>query len=365
MNTRIRPHSIAPSKETVRAIICYKSYPNQPQVSHAGLGVSALNNVRVLRKEGFWSDVWPTPSSAAIATMVDQEQSASHRDGKVPISHMIISAPWVATPDLTNIIHGRTEVDWAMCSHSNVGFLQADPRAIQYLREDGELAESAVNFTLATNSKRLQGWWQQAYHQAMTLLPNLYDLDDHFPHHSPWTPGTLLKIGCFGAVRPLKNHIAAAGAAVEIANRMRAECEFWINSGRTETGGATPLSAVREILSGLSNIRLCEYPWSSWAAFRSQVRAMHLLIQTSYTESFNMVTADGVSEGVPSVTSEAIDWVPNNWKVPVDDVNAVASAGIALLHDPSATASGFQALQNHNRQALASWTNFLLKGANA
>jgi hypothetical protein len=32
---------------------------------------------------------------------------------------------------------------------------------------------------------------------------------------------------------------------------------------------------------------------------------MHLLIQVSYTESFNMVTADGVLEGVPSVTSDA------------------------------------------------------------
>ncbi len=30
---------------------------------------------------------------------------------------------------------------------------------------------------------------------------------------------------------------------------------------------------------------------------------MHLLLQPSYTESFNMVTADGVAEGVASVVS--------------------------------------------------------------
>ena len=331
---RFRPHSISPLPETVRLIIAYKNFAAQRGISHIGLGVSAMNNSRVLRKAGFWTDVWAITSAQDLQVRVEAEQANSHRDRKVPISHVIISAPWIPTVELSQLVHTHTEIEWTVCSHSNVGFLQADPRGIEYLRQDGSLAEAAVNFSLATNSKRLQTWWNQAYHQAMRLIPNLYDVDDHFPHHRPWTPGTLLKIGSFGAIRPLKNQITAAGAAVEIANRLRAECEFWINSGRTEGNGIWATAAVKSILAGLPNIRLREAPWQAWPSFRDLVRSMHLLIQTSYTESFNMVTADGVSDGIPSVTSDAIDWVPLSWQAPVDDVNAVASTGVSLLHDP-------------------------------
>jgi hypothetical protein len=34
---------------------------------------------------------------------------------------------------------------------------------------------------------------------------------------------------------------------------------------------------------------------------------VHLLLQPSFTQSFNVVTADGVHQGVPSVVSDAID----------------------------------------------------------
>ena len=74
-----------------------------------------------------------------------------------------------------------------------------------------------------------------------------------------------------------------------------------------------------------------------------------------------MVTADGVLEGVPSVTSDAIDWVPSNWQAEVDDVNAIASTGVALLHDPAASAHGLQHLNDHNRYGLALWTEFLMR----
>jgi glycosyltransferase involved in cell wall biosynthesis len=41
---------------------------------------------------------------------------------------------------------------------------------------------------------------------------------------------------------------------------------------------------------------------------------MNVLINCSYTESFNMVTADGIAEGIPSVVSDAICWAPAYWR---------------------------------------------------
>ena len=51
---------------------------------------------------------------------------------------------------------------------------------------------------------------------------------------------------------------------------------------------------------------------------------MHVLLQPSFTESFNVVTADGIAEGVPSVVSDAIDWVPRRWMAKADDPRDVA-----------------------------------------
>ena len=93
-------------------------------------------------------------------------------------------------------------------------------------------------------------------------------------------------------------------------SELGADLEFWVSSGRTEGGGQTVAGAMREMLAGLPGVTLKEAGWLDWPAFRQLVRSMHLLVQLSYTESFNMVTADGIAESVPSVVSDAIDWTP-------------------------------------------------------
>jgi hypothetical protein len=106
-----------------------------------------------------------------------------------------------------------------------------------------------------------------------------------------------------------------------------------------EGGGETVLASVKEMLTGLLGVQLILTGWQSWPNFRKTITHMHLLLQPSYTESFNMVTADGVAEGVPSVVSSAIDWAPDDWKAKVDDVLDIARVGRRLVHDGRATAT--------------------------
>jgi hypothetical protein len=49
-----------------------------------------------------------------------------------------------------------------------------------------------------------------------------------------------------------------------------------------------------------------ERNWQSWPQFLATVGSMDLLLQPSYTEGFNMVTADGIAQGAASVVSDAI-----------------------------------------------------------
>jgi hypothetical protein len=86
---------------------------------------------------------------------------------------------------------------------------------------------------------------------------------------------------------------------------------------------------------------------------------MDLLLQPSYTESFNIVTADGVSEGLASVVSSAIDWAPKHWRADVDDALDIARVGVGLLHDPHAPRDGWEALAKHTADGLLSWRSFL------
>jgi hypothetical protein len=113
------------------------------------------------------------------------------------------------------------------------------------------------------------------------------------------------------------------------------------------------------MLHGVPGVKLIENGWQSWPKFRQTVAHMHLLLQPSYTESFNMVTADGVVEGVPSVVSSAIDWAPEHWKADIDDVLDIARAGRYLLRDPNAAQEGMDALVSHNRDGITAWLSFL------
>lgn len=331
----------------MQVVLAYRNFAANRAISHIGLGVTALNSARCLRDTGIRADVWAVASAA--------EMGAGLR--RTPASHVVISAPWIQTADLARLCAEFTETQFAVTCHSNLGFLQADPSAMRLVREGLELRRTNWNFQIAANSLRLANWLGAVYGTPCTHLPNLYHLDPERPRRARYAGGPL-RIGAFGATRALKNLLTAAGAALEIAGMKRADLEFWISSGRSEGAGPV-VDAVKQMFSGVPHVKLIENGWQSWPQFRRTVRHMHLLMQPSYTESFNVVTADGVAEGVPSVVSDAIDWAPDSWKAPVDDAHAIAVTGQKLLTSRWAPRRGFDALRKHNKLGMQAWSEFL------
>ena len=177
-------------------------------------------------------------------------------------------------------------------------------------------------------------------------------------HYRPPFHGGLLRVSAFGATRPLKNLMSAAGAALTISRFFGGDLELWINSGRDEGAGCI-VRAIEEMFRITRHAHLARAGWASWHDHRKTVARMNLLINCSYTESFNMVTADGVAEGIPSVVSDAICWAPGYWRAPVDDVLEIACVGRHLLCDPLAPGDGYRALLAHNADGLVAWKAFL------
>jgi hypothetical protein len=133
---------------------------------------------------------------------------------------------------------------------------------------------------------------------------------------------------------------------------------LWINSGRDEGAGCI-VRAIEEMFRITRHANLVRAGWASWHDHRKTVARMNLLINCSYTESFNMVTADGIAERIPSVVSGAICWAPAYWRAPVDDVLEMARVGRHLLCDPLAPGDGYRALLAHNADGLVAWKAFL------
>jgi hypothetical protein len=336
----------------MNVVLAYKNFAANRAVSHIGLGVTALNGVKSLRAAGIQADVWPILGAADLRNRLRNSAAAQSAP-----THVVVSAPWIQTADLAQMCADFPETRFAVNCHSNLGFLQADPSAMRLVREGIDLGRCNWNFQIAANCERLARWVEKAYAAPCLCLPNIYHLEDRAPKREMYKAGTL-RIGAFGATRALKNLMTAAGAAVEIANNMRADLEFWLSSGRNEGAGSV-VDAVRQMTLGLPHVKMVENGWQTWPQFRQTVRHMHLLLQPSYTESFNVVTADGAAEGVPSVVSHAIEWAPSSWKAEVDDAGHIARVGLKLLRSRRAAPRGFAALQAHNKRAMQLWQGFL------
>lgn len=335
-----------------RVLIIYRNFlAKSGPASHIGLGINALHTARVLRKHGVLTDIAPAW----------QPEDVYEPLRKGVYTHCVIEAPWIPTARLNEIISTFPDVQFAVRCHSQIGFLQVEAGAIGLLIEQASLQDASLNFHLAGNAARFCEFFRKAYHHKIDYLPNLYDIGgiERFHHHAP---GSTLRIGSFGATRLMKNHTTAAAAALLIGRRRRANIEFHISVNREESGKGV-LAALRKMFEGLNWAKLVEVPWMPWPKFRVFVGSMDLCLQLSWSETFNIVTADAAAEQVPSVISDAIDWAPKSWVAATDDPDEAARVGDALLSDPHAGREGHQALHRFIETASADWKRWLTRTA--
>jgi glycosyltransferase involved in cell wall biosynthesis len=351
---RERPHHLRPCVETARVALVYRDFGSG--VSHVGLGVTAQYTAKTLRQHGIWAEVWPSRSPAALLERLRRTQTQANQLGEIRPTHVILSAPWIPTHDVAAMAAEFHEVVFVVVSHSSVGFLAADPHAIRVLRETADLQLATHNVFVGGNSTKFTDWATEAWGVNAAWLPNLYSLAETFPRHDRRWQGGALRLGLFGANRPLKNFLSGAAAAVELARRLHVPIELLLSSGRNEGGN---FRALQEMTENIANLRVVQTGWLPWPSFRRLVRTVDLVFQVSYTETFNVVTADAIAEGVPVVASEAIEWVPRWWQAQADEPLDIARVAERLLRDPHAPRHGRDALQAYVSRGLVGWWRFL------
>ena len=336
----------------IRVAIAFKNFASWTGISHIGLNVAALTNARVLNQHRIHCTVFPVRHNIDLVNSID-EYNQEHEH---PLTHVIISAPWLSKMDMESLIKHFSTIQFVIESHSNVGFLQADPWSLERFRQAMELSHKYPNIKVAGNSARFVDWMRLAYEEDVVLLPNLYPTFPIRQHCK--SPDGVTKIGAFGAVRPQKNFMTAAAAAIAIQKMIGAPVEFHMSTGGEGDGGSVS-RAISEMCHDIPNFTLIRHAWRPWEHFIELISDMDLMLQPSYTESFNMITADGILVGVPSVVSSAITWAPKYWKADSDDALDIAEVGVQLLEDPSAARKGMKAIRRQNIYGIKHWKQYL------
>ena len=117
----------------MKVVFAYKNFAAARHISHIGLGVAAINTVKVLRRDGFSAEVWPVVSADDLDNRLANESA----------DHAIVSAPWIPTAKLQQLTAAHLKTVFAVNCHSNVGFLQADRNGMKLVREAMDLEKGA------------------------------------------------------------------------------------------------------------------------------------------------------------------------------------------------------------------------------
>ncbi len=228
-------------------------------------------------------------------------------------THVIIEAFWVTPEKFTELAAVLPDVIFIVRNHSETPFLANEGIAFQWA-----MAYLAQGVRVAPNAVRMLGELRFLAHSVRPDLDGdgIADLTPYLPNYyavreEPPRPldarKDMVDVGCFGAIRPMKNQVVQAIAAMRFADRLGKRLIFHINGDRLENGGEPVLKSLRAIFDATGHT-LHEHPWYDHDAFLSLMLSMDVVCQVSFSETFCIVAADAASEGVPIVCSPEIPW---------------------------------------------------------
>lgn len=355
---RERPHNVNPSIDSARVVLATKNWSNIPGVCSVGLSVTAANTMRVLRRVGVHVESWQLKDVPELYIRLEKEAFSPR-----PITHVITSAPSFLQPlHFIELAARYPETEFVQHNHTGTAYLSIDKFGIKNIRAVIDLEKDLHNVRVSFNNPRGARWAQESFAGTGLLLPNLYDTTTFVSPSPPRLNPDPIRIGSFGASRPWKNMLSAAEGAVQLARHLGIGLELYVNEGRDENqwGGKRMIESRKELFDGLPGCVIKGVTWRPWPEFRKIVRSIDLLISPSFDETFNVVTADGIAEGVPSVVTGALEWTPKNWHCEPWDPSSIVNTALGLLHHQNPTHEARQLLHKHVNHGTHLWVDYIL-----
>jgi glycosyltransferase involved in cell wall biosynthesis len=140
-------------------------------------------------------------------------------------------------------------------------------------------------------------------------LPNLYKKDFFYKENTSED----LVIYQGGAIRLMKNHITAIMASIKFAKKLNKKLIFKLNNSISPSGQQV-LENIKTIANNTNNV-IKFIDWKQGDEYNNEIRNSTIGAQLSFSESFNNVAADFVSEGKPIFAGDTIYWLPDEYIV--------------------------------------------------
>jgi hypothetical protein len=283
-------------------------------------------------------------------------------------THVIIEAFWVVPEKFEILTKLHPKVKWIIRNHSEVPFMANEGIAvdwtIRYLQyRDVYIAPNSLRCFEDTKKMVTAAYSHLKAEYKVLYLPNYYKIHQHFAKKKEIRD--TLDVGCFGALRPLKNQLVQAIAAVHYAQRNNKRLRFHINVARIEDNGNNVLKNIRGLFNNLDKTRfqLVEHGWLDHKDFLKLISTMDIGLQTSFTETFNIVAADFVSQGVPIVVSSEVEWMPKTFVANHTDSEAIVDKMEDVLYGFyfwKKNKCALSALKDYNKKSVKVWRNEFL-----
>lgn len=284
------------------------SYSNSYQIA-TGMWNSAMFVVQALNERGVVADIDMVVDGNGIDAVVTA--------GNPKI--VVIEGIWATPAKMAELMAlgrhaGRI---WVTRVHSEIPFLAGEGNAMDWIAQYLALgtivapnAPRAHNQLLAYG--RSIGYTELELQTLLPLLPNCFPTDFRSITSAELDTSAkpALDIACFGAYRPLKNHLQQALMAIRFAEGLGKTVRFHVNT-RQDSGGAPSFKNVQGVFNALpaGSHELVLHPWEDRETFLSSLQQTDLLMQLSFSETFNIVAADATWVGRPVLASSEIPWL--------------------------------------------------------
>jgi hypothetical protein len=307
----------------------------------------------------FVSDILEQEGVDSHLVQVTDNNDIDREVSKFKPDVVVIEALWVVPEKFEILRKLHPSVIWVVRIHSNVPFLANEGIAIDWIKGYDE-----QGITVAVNEKRALSDINTVLGTSgleALYLPNYYPVKNKtaLVHD-----GDFLNVACYGAIRPMKNQLIQAIAAIRFAESINKKLRFHINGTRVEMGGNTVLDNLRALFENTDHV-LVEDSWMNHHEFLHRLRHMDLGMQVSLSETFSIVTADMVSVGLPIVVSHEIDWAVISSKANPTDSHSIVSALKLAYSFPGFNISfNRHGLKKYSRKSKNIWLDFLSRLGN-
>ncbi len=270
---------------------------------------------------------------------------------------VVIEAFWVPPAKFDELKRVCPKVVFIVRNHSDLSFLSQEGMALGWILEYVQ----KTNVVMTCNSPPAVDEVQFLADKVdsarpIVYLPNYYPTKDALPEKER-SVSNVIKIGCFGAIRPLKNQLSQAVAALKFARKHGKILHWHINGTRLEGGGGPILKNILEMFDHFSDDRVELHDWMPHDEFLEVVSDMDVVTQVSFSETFCIVAADATVMGVPIVVSKQVPWASGEFRALPNDTDDIAEKIKKALIWPSDT--NLYGLEKYGCDSIRYWVRFL------